>query len=238
MDEKFVAYYRVSTKEQGISGLGLDSQKKSIHDYVKSIKGVVLSEYTDVETGKNNNRENLWLAVSEAKANGATLIVKKFDRLSRGGLEVMARLDSLKVPFIECDSPNDSLLLKELKFSIARDEVRKTSERTSAALGIIKEKIKDGVTHISKSGKVVTHLGNPENLSNEGRQKGREKRKETSRNNENNKKAYAMVKVLQKSEGYTHANAAKELNDACFLTPNGGMFSTVQVIRLIKLYEG
>jgi DNA invertase Pin-like site-specific DNA recombinase len=237
MSVKFIAYYRVSTKEQGKSGLGLDSQKDSIQTYITSIKGELISEFTDIETGKNDNRENLWVAVNEAKNQGATLIVKKFDRLSRGGLEVMSRLEKLKVPFIECDSPHDNTLLKELKFSIARDEVRKTSERTQSALSMINKKIKSGEPHISKSGKMVTKLGNPENLTNEAREKGREKRILNARNEEENKRAYSFVKLMKESAGYSHTKAAKKLNESGFLTPKGGMFSTIQVIRLIKLFE-
>lgn len=234
---KYVAYYRVSTKEQGESGLGLESQKHSIHTYITSTSGELVSEYTDIETGKNNNRENLWTAVSDAKRNNATLIVKKFDRLSRGGLEIMSRLETLNVPFIECDSPNDNTLLKELKFSIARDEVRKTSERTSAALSMIKKKITNGETHISKSGKVVKKLGKPENLSNASRDKGREVRRQRSINNENNKRAYAFITTLKSTPNYNNTLAAKKLNESGFLTAQGGCFTAMQVIRLVKLYE-
>lgn len=237
MTTKFVAYYRVSTQEQGDSGLGLASQKSSIQTYIDSINGELITEYTDVETGKNNNRENLWAAVAEAKQQGATLIVKKFDRLSRGGLEVMARLEKLKVTFIESDSPHDNTLLKELKFSIARDEVRRVSERTSAALGVIKSKIENGQQHVSKTGRLVTSLGNPENLTDEARAKGRASMKKKTLTNENNRKAWAFIEAVLKQGVTNKSHIANALNDAGFLTSQGSMFSQVQVSRLIKLYS-
>jgi len=179
----------------------------------------------------------IFLTSSLAKENNATLIVKKFDRLSRGGLEVMARLERYKVTFIECDSPHDNTLLKEIKFSIARDEVKKISERTSAALGVIKKRVDNGETYVSKSGKVVTKLGSSENFSNEGRQKGRDQIRENARMNENNKKAWAMIQVMMKNDKFNNNKAAKQLNESGFKTANDSEFTGVQVKRLIKLFE-
>ena len=39
-NKQFVAYYRVSTKKQGKSGLGLDSQKEIVENYLQSIDGL------------------------------------------------------------------------------------------------------------------------------------------------------------------------------------------------------
>ena len=53
---KIVAYYRVSTKKQGKSGLGLDGQKAAVADYSRQNSCKLLTEYVEVETGKSKDR--------------------------------------------------------------------------------------------------------------------------------------------------------------------------------------
>ena len=56
MNKTYICYHRVSTKTQGVSGLGLDSQQSSTENYVKQNGGVILGSYVEVESGKNNER--------------------------------------------------------------------------------------------------------------------------------------------------------------------------------------
>ena len=55
MQGKFVAYYRVSTQQQGRSGLGLEAQRKAVADYLNGGRWTLLGEFTEVETGKGAN---------------------------------------------------------------------------------------------------------------------------------------------------------------------------------------
>jgi hypothetical protein len=55
MEERFVAYYRVSTQQQGRSGLGLDAQRQAVSAYLGERAYRLLNEYTEVETGKGSN---------------------------------------------------------------------------------------------------------------------------------------------------------------------------------------
>jgi DNA invertase Pin-like site-specific DNA recombinase len=50
--QKMVTYFRVSTKSQGASGLGLEAQQAAAEAYAKSVGGRIISEHTEVETGK------------------------------------------------------------------------------------------------------------------------------------------------------------------------------------------
>ena len=69
----FVAYYRVSTAKQGSSGLGIQSQQETVK---KSIGGgVLVAEYTEIESGKNDKRIELQKAIEHAKKANATLTV-------------------------------------------------------------------------------------------------------------------------------------------------------------------
>jgi DNA invertase Pin-like site-specific DNA recombinase len=52
---KFVAYYRVSTQQQGRSGLGLEAQQAAVSAYLNGGRWTLLQEFTEVETGKGSN---------------------------------------------------------------------------------------------------------------------------------------------------------------------------------------
>lgn len=56
---RYVAYYRVSTARQGRSGLGLEAQRKAISQFINGGGATLLSEFTEVETGKRNDRPEL-----------------------------------------------------------------------------------------------------------------------------------------------------------------------------------
>src|ERR1041384_1417281 len=78
-----IAYYRVSTAAQGRSGLGIEAQKAAVAQYVASKGGLLIHEFTDVESGKRDDRPNLELALAACRQHRATLVVAKLDRLTR-----------------------------------------------------------------------------------------------------------------------------------------------------------
>ena len=61
---KFVAYYRVSTARQGRSGLGLEAQRQAVADYLNGGSWKLVAEFTEVESGKRNDRPELTKARS------------------------------------------------------------------------------------------------------------------------------------------------------------------------------
>ena len=83
MEGKFIAYYRVSTKKQGQSGLGLEAQKSAVADYLNGGKWALVAEFTEVESGKRSDRPELGKALAMCRLRGATLVVAKLDRLAR-----------------------------------------------------------------------------------------------------------------------------------------------------------
>ena len=74
---KFVAYYRVSTKRQGRSGLGLEAQKAAVGDYLNGGRWTLVGEATEVESGKRSDRPELAKALALCRLHGATLVVAK-----------------------------------------------------------------------------------------------------------------------------------------------------------------
>jgi len=80
---KFVAYYRVSTKRQGRSGLGLEAQKHAVSEYLNGGRWKLVAEETEIESGKRNDRPALARALALCRLHGAKLLVSKMDRLAR-----------------------------------------------------------------------------------------------------------------------------------------------------------
>jgi DNA invertase Pin-like site-specific DNA recombinase len=83
MNGRFVSYYRVSTAQQGRSGLGLEAQREAVRDFLNGGDWTLAGEFTEVESGKRTDRPQLDAALSLCRLTGATLIVAKLDRLAR-----------------------------------------------------------------------------------------------------------------------------------------------------------
>jgi DNA invertase Pin-like site-specific DNA recombinase len=88
MSKPLVAYYRVSTREQSKSGLGIDAQRAAVARFAEAEGFEIASEFTEVETGKGadalDRRPQLAAALVEARRQGkAPVVVAKLDRLSR-----------------------------------------------------------------------------------------------------------------------------------------------------------
>ena len=139
MQGKFVAYYRVSTKRQGESGLGLEAQRQAVVDYLNGGRWELLAEYTDVESGGDDRRPELSRAIEHAKKMKATLVIAKLDRLSRK-VSFVANLMDSGVRFIAVDNPSANELTINILAAVAQEERRLISQRTKAALVAAKKR--------------------------------------------------------------------------------------------------
>ena len=84
---------RVSTTEQGKSGLGLEAQRKAVADHLNSGSWELVGEYTEVESDKRHDRPELERAIAACKKHRARLIVAKLDWLSRNVAFVTALME-------------------------------------------------------------------------------------------------------------------------------------------------
>jgi len=151
MDGKFIAYYRVSTKRQGESGLGLSAQKKAVQDYLNGGAWDLLAEYTDVESGKDDNRPELQRAIEHAKKARATLVIAKLDRLSRK-VSFVSRLMDSGARFVAADNPSANELTINILAAVAQEERRMIGERTRVALAEAKRRgVKLGNPNIAQA---------------------------------------------------------------------------------------
>jgi len=134
-----IAYYRVSSKRQGRSGLGLEAQQAAVAAYARQHGAKVLASYTEVESGKRSDRPELAKAIAHAKRARATLVVAKLDRLARNVAFTSKLMDS-GVDFVCCDNPHATRLTIHILAAVAEDEARRISERTKAALAAAKRR--------------------------------------------------------------------------------------------------
>lgn len=130
---KYVAYYRVSTDKQGASGLGLEAQQAAVAPYATQI----IHSFTEIESGKDNDRPQLAAAIAMAKKAGAALLIAKVDRLSRKVGFLFALRDS-GVNIVAADMPHAGTLEFGVRAIFAQHEREEISRRTKAALAAAK----------------------------------------------------------------------------------------------------
>lgn len=136
--QKFVIYTRVSTDEQGRSGLGLDAQMTACRRHVEQVGGTIVAGFEEVASGDDDARPVLAQAVAAARRHRAHLLVAKLDRLSRAVALVAGLLRNGRVPLVVADCATASTLELHLRATIAEEERRLIAERTKAALAALK----------------------------------------------------------------------------------------------------
>lgn len=134
---KFIAYYRVSSKKQGRSGLGLEAQQKLVQDFAKANGGEIVQEYTEIESGKVDDRPQLLDAIKHATLIGGKLLVGKLDRISRD-LHFITSLQKSHVDFVVADMPNCDSFTIHIYGALGQRERELISSRTKAALAAAK----------------------------------------------------------------------------------------------------
>ena len=211
--KKYISYLRVSTQRQGQSGLGLESQRAIIKNFVKDNE--ILQEFVEIETGTSKKkRVEVYKAISMCRETGATLIVAKLDRLARD-VEFISAIQKMDMEIVFCDMPPANKLMIGILALLAEYEAKLISDRTKAALKSLKDR-----------GKV---LGNPKihlyaKVANEAMNKNR-----TTENA--NTEATGFI-IQKRSEGKSFIEIAKELNDQNKRTTLGKSF-TADTVRII-----
>ena len=219
---KYIAYYRVSTSRQGESGLGLLAQQESIGNFIRTKNGELVHEYTEIESGKKNNRIALQQAFVHCQTTGATLLVAKLDRLSRNASFLLNLRDS-GVSFVALDCPDLNVLTLGILASFAQYEREKISERTKQALQALK---KQGVK-----------LGSPQCITIANRNLGVASIKAKAAKNENNIRAMAFIQsylVGKENIRGIWAQTVSALNSNGFRTAQGKLFKIEQAQRLYR----
>lgn len=222
MSNIYVPYYRVSTKKQKQSGLGLDAQKAIVEHYANADGATINRVFTETESGKDiANRKILQQAIQYCLQNNYTLIVAKLDRLSRDVEHIFSIKKKLGDLFKSCDLPNTDSLTLSIFAGLAQRERELISIRTKAALKVKKAQ---GVK-----------LGNPQHLTNFSRANSIISIKKKAAKNVNNTRAMSLI-VRCKKDGMSLAAIATELNNNGFLTAKNKSFQKTTVQRLYNRY--
>jgi DNA invertase Pin-like site-specific DNA recombinase len=219
---RFISYLRVSTQRQGRSGLGLNAQREAVANYLNGGSWKLIQELIEVESGKSKDRPKLAEALRLCRIYNATLLVAKLDRLARNVAFVSALMDS-GVKFFAVDLPEANELTVHIMAAMAEYEAKAISARTKAALAAAMAK--------------GTQLGglrwNLASVSKQGRSVSLKVRKEKA-----GKRASDLLPVVEaiRSEGASSLRQiASVLNERGIATSRGGLWSAVQVQRLLHL---
>jgi DNA invertase Pin-like site-specific DNA recombinase len=136
--ERAVAYYRVSTKQQQRSGLGIEAQRATVMRFAEAERLTIVAEFVEIETGKGadalDRRPQLAAALSAARTAKCSVLVSKLDRLSRD-VAFVSGLMAQRVPFIVAELGRDAdPFMLHLYAALAEKERSLIAERTKAAL--------------------------------------------------------------------------------------------------------
>lgn len=216
---KYVAYYRTSTNRQN---LGIDAQRTTVKNYLKSVGGILIDEVEEKESGKNDNREGLEQAIAICEKNDGTLIIAKLDRLSRSVsflFQLRDRVAKNNIEIKALDLPSFNTMSLGIWATMAQVERENIANRTRLALAELK--------------KAGVKLGKPENFKPEHRIMGAEAMKQKARKNKVNIQSTAII-VQYREKGLSYDRIVALLTKNNFRTVTGKIFTSTGVMRLYK----
>ena len=206
----YVAYYRVSTDEQGRSGLGLEAQKKAVEEFLNGGDWDLVAEFTEVESGGKSDRPELEEALKLCKRRMATLVIAKLDRLARN-VHFISGLMERGVKFCAVEFPNADPFMLHVHAAMGEHERRLISQRTKAGL----ERAKARGVKLGRNGKALA-------------------KQNAARANSHARELRPVIRRLRK-EGVTTTRAiAAALNDQGIKSARGGQWHPQTVSLLLK----
>ncbi|QMW06724.1 recombinase family protein [Spirosoma foliorum] len=143
-----IAYYRVSTRRQGRSGLGLEAQQVAVASYCRLNGYELVDEVVEVKSTRKQ-QNGLFEAMERCRFNKATLMVARLDRLGRD-VEKIARLVKSDVDIVVTDNPHANRFTIHIIAAVDEEQRQRISETTKAALAAARKR---GVI-LGKQGKI------------------------------------------------------------------------------------
>lgn len=214
-----IGYVRVSTREQGRSGLGMAAQAEAVRRFAEAEGFELVEVITEVASGKLglDDREGLRDALAKAHKARCPVIVAKLDRLSRD-VAFISGLMARGVPFIvvELGVDTDPFIL-HLFAALSEKERKLISSRTRAALAAKKA---EGAM-----------LGNRTNLD-EARKKGQQANREKAL--EFAEKVLPTIRQ-HRGQGMSLGAIADQLNNLGVKTARGGKWYATTIKNVLEM---
>jgi DNA invertase Pin-like site-specific DNA recombinase len=204
--QQAVAYYRVSTQQQGKSGLGLEAQQATVERFAAAEGYALAQAFIEIESGSDDDRPELMAAMAEARRRRCPLMVAKLDRLSRDTHFVTGLMKHGKVQIVIAElGINAEPVVLEMMAVIASQERRMISRRTKDALAAAKARgVKlGGWRHDAVAAKAEALM-----------------------------RAEALRPVFEELRELSHRGVAKTLNERGIKSAQGSTWSAMQVMRV------
>lgn len=219
-DGTFVAYYRVSTDKQGRSGLGIEAQQSAVETYLNGGSWHLAASFTEIESGKRNDRPKLEEALTMCRLLKARLVIARLDRLSRNA-SFLLNLQASGVRFVAADMPYADEFTVGVLAMVAQKEREMISQRTKDALAAARRR---GV----KLGGDRGHLHTVQRKASAAGV--------AARNAKADAHAADLAPIIkeQMSLGQSLRSIAQTLNDKGIPTPQGSTWTAAGVSRVIK----
>jgi DNA invertase Pin-like site-specific DNA recombinase len=218
-DRSIIAYIRVSSAQQGRSGLGIEAQRETLRHFAQTEGFEIGREFVEVETGKGadalDRRPQLRAALAAARKARCHVAVAKLDRLSRD-VHFISGLMGHKVPFLVAELGPDVDPFVHLFAALAEKERSLISTRTRQALSAAKAR---GVT-----------LGNP-SLYAARKSAVKAVKAEADRYAAN---VLPIIREAQKAGARTLREIAEALNARGIATARGGLWYAQSVANILE----
>jgi DNA invertase Pin-like site-specific DNA recombinase len=221
----FVSYLRVSTDRQGDSGLGLEAQRQAVSAYLNGGKWHIVSEFVEVESGRNSDRPVLAKALAAARLRRVPLVVAKVDRLTRS-LAFLTRLIEAGVDVRFCDLP-------KIEGPAGRFMLQQMASVAELEAGMIAKRTKDALTAAKARGQKLGGRREGQVLTDDMRAAGRAAMARQS--SERASELAPIIAELRASGVTSLGGIAKSLSERGIPTARGGaVWAEVQVSRVLS----
>jgi DNA invertase Pin-like site-specific DNA recombinase len=198
--------------------LGLNAQRKAVEDYLNGGRWTLVNEFTEIESGKRNDRPKLEEALAACKKQKARLVIAKLDRLSRN-LAFIATLMESGVEFVAVDNPHATKLTIHILAAVYQHEREMISQRTKDALAAAKKR--------------GQRLGNPDiaEVAKIGRATASANARRFAAN------VRPIIEEIIRAGVTSHNAIAQKLNERNVRTARGGTWTHVQVGAILHPFE-
>jgi DNA invertase Pin-like site-specific DNA recombinase len=218
-DKPLISYIRVSTSQQGRSGLGIEAQRESLRHFANAEGFVIIREFVEVETGKGSDaldrRPQLKAALGAARKLRCHVAVAKLDRLSRD-VHFISGLMAHKIPFLVAElGPDVDPFVLHLFAALAEKERALISTRTRQALEAAKSRgvaLGSPKLHVARKSAVASiKAGADKHVAN----------------------TLPIIKEAQKAGATTLRQVAEALNARGVATARGGQWHATSVKNML-----